>query len=408
MFLLKLLRSSSPRFFVTQVHLTMSVERYDVAVVGLGALGSSAAYQAAIKGARVIGFEQYEFGHVKGASHDTSRIVRTSYGAPEFVALARSAYKDWAEIERRSGMQMLTITGGVVFLPKEGPNGSHTFMNSLDANGIPYELLGAAEANRRWSGFNVPDSVDTVYTPDTGIVHASKSVTAIQYLARGSGAVLKDHTRVDSVIPQASGGALVKTSKGDFQAKKVIIAADAWTNELLKPLGVELPITVMQEQVTYYKPKRDHEARFESDKFPVWIWGGADSSEKWFYGFPLYGEPALKAGQDAGRNDMTPEERTWVPSERLRKELTTFVDGLIPDHGDELRTVTCQYTITPDRQFIISPMEKHQDIIVALGNAHAFKFAPAIGRVTAELALEGKTTNDISKFGFPQPITSKL
>ncbi len=69
----------------------MSVERYDVAVVGLGALGSSAAYQAAIKGAKVIGFEQFEFGHVKGASHDTSRIVRTSYGAPEFVALARSA-----------------------------------------------------------------------------------------------------------------------------------------------------------------------------------------------------------------------------------------------------------------------------------------------------------------------------
>ncbi len=164
----------------------------------------------------------------------------------------------------------------------------------------------------------------------------------------------------------------------------------------------------MQEQVTYYKPKRENEARFESDKFPVWIWGGADSTEKWFYGFPLYGEPALKAGQDAGRNDMTPEERTWVPSERLRKELNTLIDGLIPDHGDELRTVTCQYTITPDRQFIISPIEKHRDVIVALGNAHAFKFAPAIGRVTAELALEGRTTDDISKFGFPQPTTSKL
>ncbi|OJJ55447.1 hypothetical protein ASPSYDRAFT_48641 [Aspergillus sydowii CBS 593.65] len=386
----------------------MSVERYDVAVVGLGALGSSAAYQAAIKGAKVIGFEQYEFGHVKGASHDTSRIVRTSYGAPEFVALARSAYKDWAEIERRSGMQMLTITGGVVFLPKDGPNGSHTFTNSLDANGIHYELLDAAEANRRWPGFNVPESVHTVYTPDTGIAHAAKSVTTIQYLARGAGATLKDHTRVDGVIPQTGGGVLVKTSKGDIHAKKVIIAADAWTNKLLKPLGVELPITVMQEQVTYYKPKREHEARFESDKFPVWIWGGADSTEKWFYGFPLYGEPALKAGQDAGRNDMTPEERTWVPSERLRKELNTFIDGLIPDHGDELRTVTCQYTITADRQFIISPMEKHRDVIVALGNAHAFKFAPAIGRVTAELALEGRTTDDISKFGFPQPTTSKL
>jgi glycine/D-amino acid oxidase-like deaminating enzyme len=70
--------------------------------------------------------------------------------------------------------------------------------------------------------------------------------------------------------------------------------------------------------------------------------------------------------------------------------------------------VTCQYTITPDRQFIISELEKHKDVILALGNAHAFKFAPAIGRVTAELALDGKTTDDISKFGFPKIAPSKL
>ncbi|CAH0023786.1 unnamed protein product [Clonostachys rhizophaga] len=243
---------------------------------------------------------------------------------------------------------MLTITGGVVFLPKDGPNGSHTFSNSLDANNVLYERLSAGEVNRRWPGFNVPDSVDTIYTADTGIVHASKAVTTIQYLARGAGAI---HIYISAA--------------GDVHAKKIIIAADAWTNKLLGPLGVELPITVMQEQVTYYKPKPEHEARFEADKFPVWIWGGAGSDEKWFY-------------------------------------------GLIPDHGEELRTVTCQYTITPDRQFIISPMEKHKDIIVALGNAYAFNFAPAIGRVTADLALEGKATDDLSKFGFSQPTVSKL
>ncbi|KAF5539243.1 sarcosine oxidase [Fusarium napiforme] len=293
------------------------MEQCDVAVVGLGALGSAAAYHASIKGARVVGFEQFELGHVHGASHDTSRIVRTSYGSPEFVALARSAYKDWAELERRSGMKMLTITGGVVFLPQKGPTPS---------------------------SFN--------------------------------GAILRENTRVEVVTPQPSGGVAIETSQGVYHARKVIIAADAWTNKLLKPLGVELPITIMQEQ----------------------IWGG----EKWFYGVLLYGEPAPKAGQDAGRNDMDPEERTWRPSERLSNELNGFLDRLIPKRGDELRTVTCQYTITPDRQFIISELEKHNDVILALGNAHAFKFAPAIGRVTAELALDGKTTDDISKFGFPK------
>ena len=93
------------------------MEHFDVAVVGLGAIGSAAAFHAALRGAKVIGFEQFDSGHVHGASHDTSRIVRTSCGAPEYVKLAQAAYRDWADLERRTGLQMLTITGGVVFFP---------------------------------------------------------------------------------------------------------------------------------------------------------------------------------------------------------------------------------------------------------------------------------------------------
>lgn len=75
------------------------MESFDIAVVGLGALGSAAAYHAAARGAKVIGLEQYEFGHVKGASHDTSRISRTSNPLPEQVALSKSALNDWRKLE---------------------------------------------------------------------------------------------------------------------------------------------------------------------------------------------------------------------------------------------------------------------------------------------------------------------
>lgn len=55
------------------------------------------------------------------------------------------------------------------------------------------------------------------------------------------------------------------------------------------------------------------------------------------------------------------------------------------------------------------PQRKHPDIILALGNGHAFKFAPAIGRVVAELAIDGQTSDDISKFPVPSPAgSSKL
>ncbi|ETS75933.1 hypothetical protein PFICI_12877 [Pestalotiopsis fici W106-1] len=100
---------------------------------------------------------------------------------------------------------------------------------------------------------------------------------------------------------------------------------------------------------------------------------------------------------------MTPDERTYVHSPELLHELTTFMNGFISEDQklEVLRTVTCQYAITPNRQFVLGALENHPEIFVALGAGHGFKFAPVIGRVMAELAIDGKTTEDLSKFGIP-------
>jgi sarcosine oxidase len=157
----------------------------------------------------------------------------------------------------------------------------------------------------------------------------------------------------------------------------------------------------MQEQVTYLKP--DKVEAFAPDKFPVWIWAGS----QYYYGFPTCGEPTVKIGQDMACNYMTPEERTFEPSPKILSDTEKLTDTLIPGRGKALRTVTCQYAITPDRQFIISPLAQHKDIILGLGGGHAFKFAPAIGRVLAELAIDGETGEDISKFGIPRQAGSR-
>ena len=107
------------------------MEKFDVAVVGMGALGSATAYHLARRGVKTIAFEQFELGHVRGASHDTSRIIRTSYGSPEYVRLARSSYRDWAELEATTGEQLTVITGGLVFIPSDGPFAASHFADSL-------------------------------------------------------------------------------------------------------------------------------------------------------------------------------------------------------------------------------------------------------------------------------------
>jgi len=72
---------------------------WDVVVVGLGALGSAAAYWASRReGVRVLALERFEIGHSFGASQDVSRIIRLSYHRPDYVRLAKRAYATWAEI----------------------------------------------------------------------------------------------------------------------------------------------------------------------------------------------------------------------------------------------------------------------------------------------------------------------
>ena len=370
------------------------MEEFDVAVIGMGALGSAAAYHVARKGARVIAFEQFELGHVRGASHDTSRIIRTSYGAPQYVRLAKSAYRDWADFEAVAGEQFVTITGGLIFIPTDGPYAASDFATSLEAEAVPHELLTPAEVKARWPQFDLADNVETVYTADTGIVHASRSVAALQMQARAHGAVIRDRTPVEKLTPGDS-GTIVHTPDEAVLARKVVLATDAWTNILLEPLGAEIPLVVMQEQVTYFGPSDP--ARYDPAVFPVWIW----EDEHCFYGFPTFGEPTIKAARDVSENFMSPADRTYVPSPQLLEELQSFMSDTMPGSGDALRTVTCQYALTPARNFVLGPLPQYPDIIVALGAGHAFKFTPAIGRILAELALDGETTDDITTFAVP-------
>src|SRR5690606_27562948 len=105
--------------------------------VGLGGLGSAAAYWAARVGHRVVGLEQFELGHVRGASHDRSRIIRRSYHTPEYVALAAEAYEAWRAVEADGGATLVTTTGGLDLFPPGAAIDADPYRASLDACGVP-------------------------------------------------------------------------------------------------------------------------------------------------------------------------------------------------------------------------------------------------------------------------------
>src|SRR5882757_2426160 len=116
---------------------------YDVAIVGLGAMGSAALYHLAARGQRVIGIERATPGHVGGSSHGESRIIRMAYFEhPSYVPLLRRAYAHWRALEKATGAELMTITG----ILEAGIPGASVVQGSLAAarlHDLPHEMLSA-------------------------------------------------------------------------------------------------------------------------------------------------------------------------------------------------------------------------------------------------------------------------
>jgi sarcosine oxidase len=368
---------------------------YEVIVVGCGGIGSAATYWLARRAGRdVLAIEQFALGHERGSSQDHSRIIRRSYHDPNYTVLAGPTYDLWAEVEKESGVQLVVKSGGLdlELLGTTGPKDLTHCAESMAEQGVPFEELNAQEVMARWPQFTLPGDARGLYQADSGLVDAKKANAVHIALARLHGATILDNLPVRDLRPNGDAVEVV-TDDGVFVAGHVVIAAGAWTNNLLGHVGVRWPLTVTQEQVTYFATP--HIRDFAPDRFPIWIWRAPEE----FYGFPVYGEVATKAGQDVGGGEVTAESRTFEPDGPTRNRLIRFLETYIPRFvGPELMTKTCLYTMPPDRHFVIDHVPGQEHITVAADAGHAFKFATLIGRILGQLALDGQTEYPIAPF----------
>ena len=358
---------------------------YDAIVIGLGAIGSAAAYRlaAAPRNPRVLGLEQFELNHDKGASQDVSRITRVSYHRREYVELAVEAQAAWREVEEASGAKVITYTGGLDLGPHDAPEDIDDYAAAMTAAGITFEWLDEVQISRRWPVWRLPSGTRGIFQERGGIADPERGNPAHQQLARAAGAELREHARV-AAIRDHDGEYVITLEGGEtVAAGSVVVAADAWTNELLAPLGDELPLSVTREQVTWYEARDP--AAFEPERFPIWIWLGQPS----FYGFPTYRGPGPKIGEDVGGRQTTARLRSFDPDLDCLDRTGTFMARHLPGAiGPALKTKTCLYTLTPDRDFVLDRLPEHPGLLVALGAAHAYKFAALFGKLLAELALD--------------------
>lgn len=381
---------------------------FDAIVVGLGGIGSAAAWRlAASPGSpRVLALEQFELGHDRGASQDQSRITRLSYHRREYVELAIEAQAAWREVEAAAGRQVLTMTGGLDLAPPNAAESIDDYADAMTAAGVGFEWLDDVEVARRWPAWRLEPDTRAIFQADAGIADPEQGNAAHQALARHAGAEILEQARV-AAIADHDGELKVTLDDGRaFTTGSVVICADAWTNDLLGPLGHPLPLTVTREQVTWFEP--EDAAAFAPERFPIWIWLDQPS----FYGFPAHAGRGPKVGQDVGGRATTATTRTFDLDIDCLDRVETFLTRHLPGAlGRRAGTKTCLYTLTPDRDFVLDRVPDHPGIVVALGAAHGYKFAALFGRLLADLARDPTHQppafeHDLFTFGRPALATT--
>jgi sarcosine oxidase len=244
----------------------------------------------------------------------------------------------------------------------------------------------------------VPDDVSAVFQERTGLVMASRANATHRRLAVEHGAAIIDDAPVRS-IREVDGEVEVTLDGRSVRCRKLVIASGAWSNQVLAHVGIQFPLDVSLEHVVYTAvadPRRFHHSRF-----PVWIW----MDEPCFYGFPIFGEPAVKTGWDRCGLFTDPDTRSMVPDPATVETIRAFTTTHLPGSDVGLRSAkNCLYTLTPDRDFVIDVVPGTDNVLCAIGAGHAFKFASLIGRLLADLATTGTTDVDLARFSADRAI----
>ncbi len=363
---------------------------YDAIVIGLGAMGSATLYHLAQRGQRALGIEMFEPGHNQGSTHGPHRLIRKStFSDDGYVPLAARALALWQELATVSGVGLVHMNGEVRIIDPVSRPGDVRNASAMVERGF-LEWLTSQDLAERFPGVRPGDGMLATWEQDAGYIRCEQGVLTHLDQARQHGAQVRGSESVTGFTPDGAGWR-VNTVKGSYRTERVIVTAGPWAAEFLGDLG--FPMQVERRVNAYFRPTRP-EWWSEEAGAPNFL---LEVPEGDFYGMPATGDVGVKIGVGLGPV-TTPRtiNRTILPEEItfFRDVLDRYLPGA---SGEVIGQSTCMCTYTVDSDFIVDHHPHQPGVVLGCGfSGRGFKFAPVIGEILADLAINGETPYDIA------------
>ncbi|EKB50857.1 N-methyl-L-tryptophan oxidase [Cecembia lonarensis] len=385
----------------------MNRNAFDIAVIGLGAIGASTLWHFSKSSIKVLGIDQFSPPHTMGSSHGETRITRLAVGeGMDFVPIVMRSHEIWKEIEMISGKEIMTSTGGLLFdsggksWSKHGSEGffKRTVHFAQEA-GIPHEVFDAKALRKKHPEFNLEESGMVYYEPSAGFLRPELAINTQLQLAEQNGAIIKTHTKVLGIAPLPSGGVLIKTNQGEFEAGRAVISAGAWVKDFLPPQ--EKSHFKICRQILHWLPVKDD--GFKLGKTPVYMWGFGPGAEDFIYGFPSLDGKMVKMASESFVERNHPDT---LSREVTEEEQMAFIEEKIAGRFNlldkqVLQSKVCIYTVTPDSYFVIDELPDFPEVLIASAcSGHGFKHSAGLGEGIADHILGKNTKIDLKAFSW--------
>ena len=364
-------------------------ESADVVIVGGGLEGAATAWALAGRGVTdVLVVERNTVG--SGMTGKSSGIVRCHYGVSSLAAMATVGLDVFEHAEDLFGHDIgFRQNGYVVGVGEPNVDSLRKSLAAQRAVGVETEELDPAEVAKMWPFADLAPFAAFAYEPRGGFGDAYQTAQAFAVSARAAGVRVRQGTAMTGLLLDGDRVTGVQLSDGsDVSAGTVVVATGVWTKPLLAPYGVDVPIRVVREQLVMISPGVPKEA---VNRLPVF----SDLVSLQYIrpepnGEVLFGNSDLSHVQDADPDDYlnrATEDFVDLTIDRVGTRFPGFADAAITG------SYAGCYDITPDWNPVISHTGLDGLVVAAGFSGHGFKIAPAVGRLVADLVLDGHSSD---------------